>query len=611
MLPAQSLQVSSFDPIVEKQPINVHYQKYTADSFSSSSVTFNVDSPFAGAMLDNEVLIEYKVTLKPHSDAVPDGTVNGGGRFAFQNMFEGAGPAGGGQNARAHTAVARTEGRMGLSAGWAVHNSLSSVSLTINGQTITQTPRKWMPEFMRFFASPHEEKSVCSLSGGEFDTGDYSTRTRDGGSAMGLPTYAAAANSTLAGTGYNLTAAGAVARRGRPAAGLVAVPGNNEVNLPPLYPTAEGTWYNDGYSKRWYRFAEHARLSGATAGSARPNAAPADSDAAAAVQNFSRYADEVSFTVYERVPASPFLLWDAKDGKHSIPYIDKMELDLRFVSDLTRYSMQGKYVLGDGFAPAAASIPLMSFLGTAGTSAPILHLKWYIPPPGMVMAPQVSIPIQKIKELSIVNSGLAPAIAVTEVRSGEIDMTYANIRLQQIPDLLFVYAKLQEGAQLLRDPVEQHLEITELRITVNGDSGKVLQASSGRLFSLYLKNSPMARERNYDYQEWRKRYCTCVLTPEDMGVLQPPGINHGVTLDVLAKARSHWVYPTVGQRPAENPEGILGRAYDLHVMAIYDKYELTLTNRGNAQLKLLNVPSPSIAPQLAEPDQADLAQQFA
>jgi len=577
MLPDQSLQIRAFDPVVEKQPINVHYQKYVADSSSSSSVTFNVDSPFAGALLDNEVLIKYSVSVTPDAGE-PD---------SISHMFEGYDTTLVGTDTTGGHGSAANDGRLSLKAGWAVHNSLSSINLTINGQTLTQSPRKWMGEFMRYYASPHEEKTICSLSGGQFDSGDHSIYTSDPRASSGptVPIVGQVLESVW-NNGYNRAA---VATQ------------DESMTLITDYPVGCETWYNKGFSERFYAFAEKARFQ-------------SDNMDESVVTDESRYGDTVTFDVYERVPISPFLLWDAKDGKHSIPYIDKMELDLRYLSDMTKYSLQGAM---KDINNNPGQKPQFSFLGAAGTTAPELHLKWYIPPAGMVMAPQVSIPVQKIKELLLVQPGVSfPNTAARY--SDTIDFAYQNIRLQQIPDLLFIYLKPAESAMTLGSPLERHLEIVDLRITVNGDSGKILQASQGRLFTLYVKNSPMSRERDFNYNEWVKRYCTVVLTPADMGVLMPPGVNHGVTLDVQGTARSNWRWPRVGKksetgntaRTLDAVSPAAGTLYDLHVQAVYDKYELTLTNRGNAQLKLLNVPSPDIAPQIAGPDRADLAQAF-
>jgi hypothetical protein len=575
MLPDRSLQVREFAPIVEKQPINVHYQKYLADSFSTSSVTFNVDSPFAGALLDNELLVKYTVQVTPANVTEISG------------MFEGqvavVGNAAGNLGANADLA-ASTPGalfplnRLGLSQGFSVSSCLQSVNLTINGQTLTQSPRKWMGEFMRFYASPHEEATVCSMSGGELDSGDHSQRVLDDAGAVND-----AATTAVVQQPYF-----AAVQTGYQESRTIAAAGSETLNLRTQFPVDGKQWYNPGLTRRFHKLARACRAQGAAANAASASGA-------------TRYVDNPTFTIYERLPLSPFLLWEAKDGRHSIPYVDKLEIDLRFVSVGEQLAL--------AFQGTMNNPPIVNIVA----AQPELHLKWYIPPQGMVMQPQISIPVQKIKEYSSVIPTNTTFIPDADHFSASATTTFSNIRLQQIPDLFFMYAKPALSQHRLRDPAEMHLEIEELRVTVNGDSGKVLQADSGRLFSLYIKNAPMAREREYDYDSWRRRYCTAVLTPADLGVLMPPGVNHGVTLDVEAKMRTHWNFDRVGRRGTDNAENNAnpGRQYEFHILSVYDKYELTLTNRGNAQLKLLNVPSPAVAQGIAQPDAADLTQAFA
>lgn len=584
MLPDQSLQVREFAPIVERQPINVHYQRYEADSASDSSITWNIDAPFAGALLDNEVLIQYDVTITPNA------------AFQIGGMWDGANPAAGagaGQvgagagNLAEALGSSLNENRLAFCEGFSVAASMQSCNVTINGQTLTQSPRKWMGEFMRFYASPHEEKTVCSLSGGEFDSGDHSSNVKDDGYAvMDLARHGVQATDT-----NNYKVADGYATFADAATGGVT----DAINLLTDFPTDGEVWYNPGFTKRFYRLSKYARTQDEAAAAGPPIVAHAPDTVQLA--NSHRFADTLVVTVYERLPMSPFLLWEAKDGRHSIPYVDKMEIDLRFVGAAQKLALSLQGVMN--------ADPTVTFHQGTG---PKLHLKWYIPPMGMVMQPQVSIPIQKIKEYSkTFASVIAHANGVHQ--STVKDESFNNIRLQQIPDLFMIYAKPVSSASVLRDPLEKHLEIQELRVTVNGDSGKVLQASSGRLFSLYVKNAPMAREREYEYDTWRKKYCTVVLTPADLGVLMPPGVNHGVTLDVELKAVSHYNLPSVRKRAFSNQSN--GIQFELHILSIYDKYEMTLTNRGNAQLKLLNVPSPAVAQGVAQPDSADLAQAFA
>lgn len=580
-----SLKTHPFVPSTEKQPINTHYQSYTSTSATETSVRFNVDTPFAGAMLDNEVYVEYKVRIQ----AANVGDLHG--------MFE-AHALGGVNMARedAQNALpaALYQGKFALRQGFAVHNGLESVNLKLNGQSMTQRPQVWMNEFMRFYASEDEVRNVCSMSGGEFDCGDFSYRTSDDAQVVGSRFLQDDAIQTTIGVGVGYS----------PPVTLDAAAGGagvNTINLRTSLPISDHTYSrNSGFEKRFHRLAYKARLGAGEDGTANAN----DTEAVA-----PRHSEDFVFSVWERVPISPFMLWEAKDGKRSIPYVDKMELQLRFSSN-EYHSVQG--VLGTAAGAhiiAQPDHPHMSILGAGGAEAPILHLKWYIPPAGFVMEPEKSIPITIYEELP--NTGPLVAIGDAAYTSVSYTANYRNIRLQQIPDLLFIYLKPEESAANTRfsDPAEKHLEIEKLKITVNGDSGKLDNASSGELYSMYVRNSPMAKERLYNYDEWRRKYCTAVLKPRDMGVKFGPGINHGVTLDVEVTAKSWWNLPAVHRVSninLESPLPIPSTQYELYVVAAYDRYELTLTNRGNAQLKLLNIPSPARDQQLAQPDALDL-----
>ncbi len=165
-----SLVIHQFHPSVEKQPLNTHYQSYVADSADVSNISWNIDSPFAGALLDNEVFIEYHVgfnydpgTNMPIADEV------------FAKMFEG----GVDNNNLASDAYPEVSSKLALKQGWAMHGGLSNCEVVLNGQSIRQNPSRYMAEFARFYSHPMEEQGVCSMSGGHLDSG-LIMRTRNG-----------------------------------------------------------------------------------------------------------------------------------------------------------------------------------------------------------------------------------------------------------------------------------------------------------------------------------------------------------------------------------------------------------------------------------------------
>lgn len=587
-----SLIVHKFHPFVEKQPLNVHYQEYSADQASRQSCNWNIDSPFAGALLDNEVLVEWTFT---------------GARVPLTTQFvNGGNGVGVDQGAGGKTIL----DRVCFAQGFPFVSALAKMECVINGQSLRTSPSKYIPEFTRFYSHPMETQGIATLAGGELD--DNSCGPLTDGSAWDF---------TLD------TNAGARSVKTDHSNSLAALP--DEV-IRPRFPIGMGTRHvNQGYAKRYQRFWERTRVYN---GILR-NIDEADDDA-------DYKAQDPTYQLFERLPLSPFLMFEAKDGKRSIPYVDKMEITMTFHANHLKHALQGNRF-------AQTLVGAADFGNWFSENArPKLHLRWYIPPPGMVLEPEISIPISVYKETSIPVTGL-----VVDPRSPDGNKTYkevpavnySNIRLQQIPDMIFIYAKPTAAAMELDFNPEHHLAIESIEITINGDSGKLLRASKGELFSMYVRNSPMSKERLYDFDTWFQKYCTCVFVPSDLGVRVPPGVNHGVTLDVRVEFRQYWTGPTIWNWGAAEksllapqnrlasrfPDGqvdVVGNlaaitaiddpatrnvSYEMHVISVYDKYELTLTNRGNAQLKLQNVPSLDLPQQVAAVDQADLRAQFA
>ena len=575
--------VKQFTPSVSKQPLNTHFQEYVADSASSSGISWNIDSPFAGALLDNEVYVEYEV--KFNADSAGATTADDD----FREMYEGGDePA---ANTGEFISLPANSYKLALRQGFAIHGGLQNCEVVMNGQSLRQTPNRYMAEFARFYAHPSEIEGVASMSGGCLDSGTFTSLTRDHASAPVV-------NSLLAGAALYQAQSRLQDLHGvYPALTVVGVAGSR-LNRSVL-PTTDDRWYNEGFTKRCHRLQDQWRES-----------APANTASAILAQG--RYPLGFALKVYERLPISPFMMWEAKDKKRSIPYVDKMEINLTFYSDAIKLMFQ-------------SSLPASNLANINWyTTAPKLHLKWYIPPPGSLMPPEISIPVSQYKE-SVQTVTIANPAALNQGVPSDSAINYSNLRLQQIPDLLMIYVKPSAANFQAVYASEHHLEITQCDITVNGDTGKVLRANSAQLFAMYARNSPMRNHKKLEYNQWRKRFCTVALRPSDMGVRVPPGVNHGVTLDVRLNVKSWWAVPAVGSRFSSTAGTVIASAdndvhpggfdsstdWEIHVLGIYDKYELTLTNRGNAQLKLQNVPSLDMPQSLASVDRSDLRAQFA
>ncbi len=577
-----SLIVHKFHPFVEKQPLNVHYQEYQADNADRTSCNWNIDSPFAGALLDNEVLVEWTVQI-PRAIAVAQWS-NSTGTVAINQ------------------GITNTDTReeLAFAQGFPMVSALAKMECVLNGQSLRTSPFKYIPEFTRFFSHPMETSGIATLAGGELDT----------------ESCAALSNSTA--HTATLESNPGTMRKYRPSWGSedTAIP--VQVDTPRFPAGPNDRLVNKGYDKRLARMWDR---------TAHYHGAKSLIDTARTDNNFAP--GDPRYTLFERLPLSPFLMFEAKDGKRSIPYVDKMEVTMTFFANHIRLAMQGSDGLRLARSPGA--IPDALTATDWFTVKPKLHLRWYIPPPGMVLEPEISIPVSVYKETSkrISASAQSATFALGNARIDLGAFEHNNIRLQQVPDMMFIYLKPPAASTFIDFNPEHHLTIDSIEITINGDSGKLLRASSGELFSMYVRNSPMSKERVYDYDTWRQKYCTAVFVPSDLGVRVPPGVNHGVTLDIRVRLSQYWVarenwnwgestnieainFGKLAFLPRTN--GLLdpiNHPYDFHFIGIYDKYELTLTNRGNAQLKLQNVPSLDLPQQVSAVDQADLRAQFA
>ena len=167
---------------------------------------------------------------------------------------------------------------------------------------------------------------------------------------------------------------------------------------------------------------------------------------------------------------------------------------------------------------------------------------------------------------------------------------------------MMIWASPDPSVKASEDPSEFHLEIINLDISIDGDSGKLIQANQAHLFAMYIKNAANSNLTVHDFETWRKFYCTIALRPEDLGMRFGPGINHPISLAIRMRYRSNWVVPTgtieLGQNIGGNGRGDViwgSRRPQLHVLSQYDRYELTLSMAGGSRRKLLALAPPTAA----------------
>jgi len=596
---SDALDIREFQAVTELEPLNTHFQKYTADTSSDAGTSWFINSPGRGALLYSEAYIEYTMSFANVAAATN----------VLSEMFIRDDNAG----------SLRSNNHLALRSDFPMTGAMQSITANINGTVINEQPDRWSHEVARFYATKNELNSICTMSGGEMDMGSFIAYTQDDFvpqvNAVGAGTVSSVRGFHQTGTITNFSAVGLLTQ------------------APEIKQN-----YNKGFQSRFHRlsmFARDGTDGNAGSGSGAANAAGGSAPT------------QLSFKIFERVPVAPFMLWETRDERRSIPNIDKLELRIGWNSNARNMILQG--LDRDALTlPATGSLNVANLnfdfsgqnLLVPGAAKPVLNLRWYIPPAAMVaqMPREISIPIKEMKYNSFSFPAFTHGVAV--IKDGQAQQTFNNIRLEQIPSLMLIYIKPDPSQMGIEDPSEFHLEIESMDISIDGDSGKLLQATQAELFAMYVRNAGNRNSIMPDFDEWRKYYCTVAVRPQDLGVRQGPGINHPVTLSVTVKYNSWWNIPHKMQFQAVNQVGFrdtagenrnlwsrndayiqgkaglgansIARAPIIHIASEYDLYELTLSMAGGSRRKLLALapPSASGVPSLAPEQQVNLGALF-
>jgi len=592
---SDSLDIEPFRAMTELQPMQTQSQQYTADSSSDASTSWFINAPGSGALLYNEAYIEYTIKFENAQAAANTHTME----FFFGTT---AGNVG---DPRKNSTIAFRQ-------GFCMIGAMQAISCNINGTVINEQPDRWSHELFRFYSTPNEQKSICTMSGGEIDEGTCNSLRNEQSNITGA---VAATNTIFIGQTFKSNAE----------ADLI---GN------PLLPSADYS-YNPGFHARYMRMAYQFRQNGFDGqASAVQGGIPAGG--LNAIWNNT----EITLKIFERVPVAPFMLYELRDERRSIPNIDRMELVISWNANARNMFLQGhssSNVFLDGITGKLVVANTKVSFTNGPTTVPILHLRWYMPPSGFIqqMPREISIPITEIKYDTRTFPSLEHPVA--NHVSDTIPQTYNNIRLEQIPDMMFIYVKPDPSRMGMEDPSEFHCEITEIDISIDGDSGKLLRMNTAQLFAMYVRNAANRNLTMPRYEEWRKRYCTVALKPEDLGLRHGPGVNHPVTLNVNVRYRSWWNLPFVHHlRAPGNADGLddlpgnnnnvwqrtdvrhialnapaapgNNRDPQIFIVSEYRRYELTINSAGGSRRKLLALAPPSVSgvPALA-PEQIGLA----
>lgn len=546
-----TLQIDEFAEQPEQIPVHIDYHIYTADQSSRASCSFRIDSPGSGALLDSEAWIKYTLTFTFANDITA-------------SMFRVT------DDKQSNRGV-----KLALRQGFPMQRCMQSISLNINGTTLVERPDRYTDQMLRFYVMPDEAETIMTGAGGYLDSGfGWALLDSDNSFLKSSDAENAAVMWTEA---FNEgdDAKGVIAQKAVPSSSL---------------------FINKGLQKRWEKFLQECRNAG-------------DPEVSATVGNQTAYPDVISIDVWERLPIAPFMNYESRDLKRSIPHINQMTLNINWNPNLhTDKSIGAESMIlqghkggetGEGTGTVLRNLELTWFTASdPNGKAPELHLKWLIPPMGYRLPPQISIPIIDYQHFSQTLSALTHESDVRTTPSRQ--ETYNNIRLEQFPDYLFIYIVPEQSNSIINDPSEFALEIEALDISADGDSGKLLSATTMELYSMYVRNALGREMIRQDYQQWRQHHCVICLRPEDLGLRFSPGIRQPITLNLRFTYKSHWNRPDMTalkpgseeQNRADQQENLWGesRSPVINVLCEYRKYRLTLTESGGSRRELLSLP---------------------
>src|SRR6478736_2153565 len=149
-----------FEGVIEKEPLFVQYQRYQAQSATPSEISWYIESPANGVLLDNEVWLHTTMTII-------DAAFNAGG--ALRNAWCV------GANATYLTKGVAYDMDIltAFRSGCIMQRACQSIALDINGTVMTYEFSKYHDAFNRMFLTKEEAGSVFPSGGGCLDDGSH------------------------------------------------------------------------------------------------------------------------------------------------------------------------------------------------------------------------------------------------------------------------------------------------------------------------------------------------------------------------------------------------------------------------------------------------------
>lgn len=534
---SESLQISTFIPEQDIVPRDVIYLEYE-NRGTAEKMRFDIKPPSPRSLLDSEVWIKH--TIKVRETLVLHDVINILGEVFTPREFD-----------TLQTAV------IALRQGFVTHSAITNINCYINGTKINETPRAWVDHVMRYYITKKENETAVTLSGGKIDENVNLWFTNSGMSMLGA--ISGNPSSIEAGIG--------------PFDPKITIAGVESQLRSALLPSKE--FINPGFDYRWTEMWKNSREGFDEANESRQF-----------IDDSNTFTTTFDISVWERLPVSPFMLWETKDKKNMIPHIDVMLVEIDYAqSKLSNFFGGWEAVIVDEEEDVRFESNMTAELGRNS----IIRCKWITPPLNLTIPKTVSIPMCQFRvfEKNLGKLGKSPDNYVSVIFFANFD----NIRLEQIPDKFFIYITPPKGRRKFQDPSEHCLQIVSLRIKINGDPGKIVRIATEQLYMLYTKN--MKGDIMPDWRSWSRYFCTAVLKPEDIGLKEKTGPGSGVSAIISIEAafrvwytwpnakvsitrtyreNSRQIWPShLSNETAEEEETVF------HVACEYKKYKLEMT----------------------------------
>lgn len=608
----QQLQIAQAGELDVEYPVTTYYQGLVPTSHTQRQSVWDVLSPGPGYLLDAFATIRYRLKISAKDPA------NNIGKM-FSNQLDATVTTGNPQG----TAL---EAKFALRSNFAMTRCIYNTILVINGATINVRPNEIIDVMNRMYLSHEDSKTYATMSAGYYDDCSYTNICQDmecsitGNGGQGPSTnvglrdnpgflvdYTDIGNGILdppnnatdnwrANTGASLQLG--IGTRGKYCWQEASGP-RYTMPMHNISSAAENTGWKMRLEQMYNEWRKHrSPIYGLHNAKTAPNvnADYANNGGAVEVVN-GNHLDYIMLELSEPIFCSPFAFYPSQGTEKSIPHVKTMQLTNTYVSDIP--SMLFNFY-GGMTAEAANPAKFEETLQVFIEKDPKLHLRWYRP--AMPLPPQVALRHEYIQTFTNSFDFTPDNISVTTNVVDDITMagiqksnwTFNGIHLNGIPDYLMLYFRKDQHQIDSIDPTDCNLGIESLRMSIDGVSGRVLQANSAQLYRMYLANAP--RGTRSTYIEWKTRHCCLILSPTDYGLQDQASTmsKRTVTLNIddiqwvnyWAHAKEGYCKPT---RDAGNwrfsRAGTIVKM-NFYVQAVYRDKRLILTEGGQGALKL-------------------------